>query len=189
MSRQKAGLRFDHDVAREIYNATDGSVMPLRAGWSGNQSIPSPDLLVPLDGSLRALELKTSSQDRLVVSQDDVEQILTWSMDMNEVPAYPYIVIKFTYYEPVTMRLPAPWDVEKSFEYIAENTALESRTTRSGNISFGHPSEYDSDVPSAASGENSGTAVLRDLYDDNPDGDREKVAVDTVLRQAPDYYG
>jgi len=50
-------------------------VMPLRSGFSGNQAIPSPDLLIPLDGSLRAIEMKTSSQDRLIISEDDVSDV------------------------------------------------------------------------------------------------------------------
>ena len=70
MSRQKAGLKKEHDLAAEIYDLTGGAVIPLRAGWSGNSAPPLPDLLIPLDGSLRALELKTSKQKRIVISSD-----------------------------------------------------------------------------------------------------------------------
>jgi Holliday junction resolvase len=188
MSRQKAGLKKEHDLAAEIYDLTGGAVIPLRAGWSGNSAPPLPDLLIPLDGSLRALELKTSEQKRIVISSDDVEDIIAWSMDMTEVPAYPYLVIKFTHYEAQTLRLRAPWDVEQSFALASKETALDSRITDSGNISFGHPTHYDCDVPSAVSSPGDGAAVIRDLYEDNPDGKRDKIGVNTILKNHPDYW-
>jgi len=188
MSRQKAGLQKEHDIAREIYDITGGSVLPLRAGFSGNQSVPSPDLLIPLDGSLRAIELKTSGQKRLVIKQEDVEDIVNWAIDMNEIPTYPYISVKFTRYEVQTYRLKKPWDIEQSFEIIAEECGFDSNVTRSGNISFGHPTHYDCDIPSAVSSEGDGPAVMRDLYDDNPDGKKDKIGVDTILREHPNYW-
>lgn len=188
MSRQKAGLRKEHELASEIFDLTGGSVIPLRPGWSGNQSVPSPDLLIPLDGSLRALELKTCGQKRLVIKKEDVEDIVEWAMNMNEIPTYPYIAIKFTRYETQTYRLKKPWDIEKSFEIIAEECDFDSRVTRSGNISFGHPTHYDCDVPSAVKSSGDGAAVMRDLYEDNPESKKDKIGVDTILREHPNYW-
>lgn len=188
MSRQKAGLRKEHDLASEIYELTGGSVIPLRPGWSGNQAVPSPDLLIPLDGSLRAVELKTSGQKRLVVSQEDVQDICDWAMDMNEIPTYPYLTIKFTRYEAQTMRLYKPWDIEESFRIIDETSEFDTNVTRSGNLSFGHPTHYDCDITSAVKSTSDGAAVLRDLYNDNPDGKKDKIGVDTILREHPDYW-
>jgi Holliday junction resolvase len=188
MSRQKAGLRYEHEIASEIHSATGGKVIPLRAGWSGNGSPPLPDLLIPLDGALRALEMKTSSQKRVVVSQDDVSDIVSWALDMNEMPAYPYIIIKFTHYEPQCHRLYKPWDVEQSFEIIASETSLDSRVTKSGNISFGHPTNYDCDTTSAVSSPGDGAAIVRDLYEDNPSEKKEQIGVNKILESSPEHW-
>jgi len=187
MSRQKAGLKFEHDLASEIYDLTGGSVMPLRAGFSGNQGIPSPDLLIPYKGTLRALEIKTSSQKRLIVTQDDVEDIVQWAMDMSQISTYPYITVKFTHYEAKTLPIVKPWDLEESFSIIDEEySPFDTNVTQSGNISFGHPSEYDCDVTSAKSSQGDGVAVLRDLKEDKrasiQETNKSTVGVHQVLR-------
>jgi Holliday junction resolvase - archaeal type len=188
MSRKKAGLKKEHEIAKEIYRATGGKVIPLRAGWSGNSSPPLPDLLIPLDGSLRALEIKTCSQKRLVVSQDDVSDIVSWALDMSELAVYPYITVKFTHYEAQTERIYKPWDIEQSFEIIADNTSLNSRVTSSGNISFGHPTHYSCDTSSAVKSPGDGPAIIRDLYEDNPTDEKEEIGVHTILESGPDSW-
>ena len=193
MSRQKAGLRKEHELAKEIHDLSGGKVIPLRASWSGNSSPPLPDLLIPYKGSLRAVEVKTSGQKRMVVDSDDLEDIMFWAMNMNEVPTYPYLTVKFTLYEAITMRLTKPWDVTESLQIMAERQSpFDTNFTRGGNISFGHPTHYDCDVPSAVSSAGDGVAMLRDLRDDEyADIDRngrEPVSVYDVIKQMPDYY-
>lgn len=193
MSRQKAGLRKEHELAKEIYNTTGGSIIPLRAGWSGNSAPPMPDLLIPYKGSLRAVEIKTSSQKRMVVDQEAVEDVVYWAMDMNEVPTYPYLTVKFTRYEAITMRLTKPWDIEASFEFMAENQSpFDTNFTRGGNISFGHPTHYDCDVSSAQKSPGDGAAMLRDLRDDDyanvETADINTVSVYDVLKENPEYW-
>lgn len=193
MSRQKAGLRKEHQLASEIYETTGGSIIPLRAGWSGNSAPPMPDLLIPYKGSLRAVEVKTSGQKRMVVDQESVEDIVYWAMNMNEVPTYPYLTVKFTRYEAITMRLTKPWDIEESFEFMAENQSpFDTNFTRGGNISFGHPTHYDCEVSSAQKSPGDGAAMLRDLGDDNyanvDASERETVGVYQVLKENPNYF-
>mgnify|MGYP002762478494 FL=1 len=188
MSRQKAGLRKEHDLAREIYNTSGGKVIPLRAGWSGNSSPPLPDLLIPYNGSLRAVEVKTSGQKRMVVNSDDLQDVLHWGMDMTEVPTYPYLTVKFTRYEAQTYRLVKPWDIEASLKYMAsEQSGFDTNFTRGGNISFGHPTHYDCDVPSAQKSPGDGVAMLRDLREDSyanvSNQDIETVGVYDVIKQ------
>jgi Holliday junction resolvase len=167
MSRQKAGLRFEHDLAREIHNTSGGKVIPLRASWSGNSTPPLPDLLIPYKGSLRAVEVKTSGQKRMVVKREDLEDIMHWGMDMNEVPTYPYLTIKFTNYEAQTYRLIKPWDLDGSLEHMATvQSEFDTNITRGGNISFGHPTYYDCDVTSAVKSPGDGIALLDDLRAD-----------------------
>jgi len=188
MSRQKAGLRKEHQLAREIYNTSGGKVIPLRAGWSGNSSPPLPDLLIPYNGSLRAVEVKTSGQKRMVVNSDDLQDVLHWGMDMTEVPTYPYLTVKFTRYEAQTYRLVKPWDIESSLKYMAsEQSEFDTNFTRGGNISFGHPTHYDCDVPSAQKSPGDGVAMLRDLREDSyanvSNQDIETVGVYDVIKQ------
>lgn len=166
--------------------------MPLRAGWSGNSAVPAPDLLIPVNGSLRAVEIKTSGQKRMVVKKDDLEDIIEWSLEMSEIPTFPYLSIKFPYYEMQTYRIRRPWDLEAALEEIAEESELDARVTRSGNISFGNPSEYDTDVCSAQKSQGDGAALLRDLEEDEwanvQDGTRRVVGVHEVLKEHPNYW-
>ncbi len=185
MSRQKAGLQKEHDLAKSVYETTGGSVIPLRAGWSGNSHVPAPDLLIPYKGSLRSVELKTTDQKRLVVDTDDVSDIIQWSMDMTELPTYPYISIKFSRWELQTFRIHKPWDLEASFEQITASCDLDANVTRGGNISFGHPTHYDCDVTSARKSPGDAVALLRDLKNDESanrdDSDLDTVGVHEVL--------
>jgi len=179
MSRQRAGLKKEHSLAKEIYELTGGGVIPLRAGWSGNSAVPAPDLLVPYKGSLRSIELKTSGQDRLIVTEEDVEDVVRWSMDMTEIHTFPYLSIKFPYYEVQTFRLEQPWDIEQSFKSLVDRVQFDSNYTRGGNISFGNPTEYDADIVSASQSPGDAAAVLRDLREDTF-ANVERVEMDTV---------
>lgn len=192
MSRQKAGLKKEHELAKEIHDVTGGSVIPLRAGWSGNSAVPAPDLLIPYKGSLRAVEVKTSGQKRMVVSRDDLQDVLHWALKMNEIHTFPYLSVKFTYYEMQTMRIEKPWDLDASLEIMAEKSPFDSRVTRGGNISFGHPTHYPSDVIGASASPGDGVALLRDLRDDTyanlQNAKLDTVSVHDVLKKHPDYW-
>lgn len=193
MSRQKAGLRKEHDLAKEIYETSGGKVIPLRAGWSGNSAPPLPDLLIPYKGSLRAIEVKTCGQKRMVVNSADLEDVIHWAMEMNEVATYPYLTVKFTRYEPVTMRLTKPWDLQESLAHMAEEQSpFDTNLTRGGNISFGHPTHYDCPVTSAQKSPGDGIALLRDLREDSyanvEASEIETVSVYDVIQEMPEYY-
>lgn len=192
MSRQKAGLRKEHELANEIYDQTGGSVIPLRAGWSGNNAPPMPDLLIPYRGSLRAIELKTSDQKRMVVKSEDLEDVIYWAMKMNQVPTYPYLTVKFNRWEAQTMRLQKPWDLDESMKILAEESPFDSNYTRGGNVSFGHPTHYDCDVTSARKSPGDGIAVLdqlkRDRYANIDGADIATVSVYDVIKQSPKYF-
>lgn len=192
MSRQKAGLQKEHDLASGVYQTTGGSVIPLRAGWSGNSAVPAPDLLIPYKGSLRALEIKTSNQKRMVVKREDLEDVLDWAMNMNEIHTFPYLSVKFSYYEMQTMRLEYPWDVDKCLETLAETCPFDSNVTRGGNISFGNPREYDCDVIGANGSPGDEVALLRDLREDRfaniDSAELDTVGVHEVITQNADYW-
>jgi len=179
MSRQKAGLQFEHDLARGVYDTTGGSVIPLRAGWSGNSSVPAPDLLIPFKGSLRAVEVKSSNQKRMVVDRDDLKDVIDWALNMNEMYTFPYLSVKFSYYEMQTMRLEKPWDIDGCLNMLDKTCPFDSNVTRGGNISFGNPSEYDSEVIGANASVGDPVALLRDLREDSF-ANVESTEMDTV---------
>lgn len=198
MSRQSRGLQKEHDLAKEIFEVTGGTIIPVRAGYSGNSAVPLPDLLVPVAGSLRAVELKTSSQDRFSVTVEDVEQVVDWSMDMTEIATYPYLSVKFSNYEVYTGRLPYPWDIQDSFEAWAADTPFVANVTDSGNLSVHNPTKLsrgDRDskgIVSAQKSPGDGAAMIRDLRSDEyanvTDDETETVGVYEVLKENPDYY-
>ena len=192
MSRQKAGLQKEHDLARGVYDATGGGVIPLRAGWSGNSSVPAPDLLIPFKGSLRADEIKTSNQKRMVVKREDLEDVIDWALNMNEIHTFPYLSIKFSYYEMQTMRLEKPWDLDACLEMLAETAPFDTNVTRGGNISFGNPKNYDCDVIGASASPGDAVALLRDLRSDSfanvESNEMDTVGVHEVLSQDENQY-
>lgn len=197
MSRQSRGLQKEHDIAKEIFRITNGSIIPVRAGYSGNSAVPLPDLLVPVAGSLRSIELKTSSQKRFSVNPEDVEQVVNWSMEMTEIPTYPYLSVKFSNYEVWTGRLSFPWDIQRSFEAWAADTPLVANVTDSGNLSVHNPTKMsraerdDAGITSAQKSPGDGAAVIRDLRQDeyaNTSADEiETVGVYQVLQENPEY--
>lgn len=198
MSRQSRGLQKEHEIASEIFDVTNGSIIPVRAGYSGNSAVPLPDLLIPVAGSLRAIELKTSSQDRFSVTPDDVEQVIEWSMDMTEVPTFPYLSVKFSNYEVYTARLAFPWDITRSFEAWAEDTPFVANVTDSGNLSIHNPTKLttreraDRGITSAQQSPGDGAAVVRDLradeYANTSAQEIETVGVYDIMRQHDDYF-
>lgn len=192
MSRQKAGLKKEHDLARGVYDTTGGGVIPLRAGWSGNSSVPAPDLLIPFKGSLRALEIKTSNQKRMVVQREDLEDIIHWALNMNEIHTFPYLSIKFSYYEMQTMRLEKPWDLDACLDILAETAPFDTNVTRGGNISFGNPSDYDTSVIGATASPGDEVALLRDLREDEfanvESNEMDTVGVHDVITQNENYF-
>lgn len=173
MSRQSRGLQKENEIAREIYEQSGGAIIPVRAGYSGNASVPLPDLLIPVAGSLRAVELKTSKQERFSVKPEDVEQIIDWSMNQTEVPTFPYLAVKFSNYEVYTGRLPFPWDIQQSFEAWAEDTPFQANVTNAGNLSIHNPTKMtraerdNAGVTSARKSAGDGAAMVNQLkYDE-----------------------
>jgi Holliday junction resolvase len=193
MSRQSRGLQKENEIAREIFETTGGAVIPVRAGYSGNSAVPLPDLLIPVAGSLRAIEMKTSSQNRFSVKPDAVEQIIDWSMNMTEVPTFPYLAVKFNNYEVYTGRLAMPWDIQQSFEVWAADSPFEANVTDAGNLSVHNPTKLTrtqrdkNGVTSARKSPGDGVAMVNQLkvdeYANVSADEQETVSVYNVLKQ------
>lgn len=197
MGRQKRGLQKEHEIAKEIYRVTDGAIIPVRAGYSGNSAVPLPDLLIPVEGSLRAIEVKTSSQERFSVSPEDVEQVVNWSMNMTQIPTFPYLSVKFNNYEIYTGRLVEPWDIQRSFELWVEQTPLVANVTDGGNLSIHNPTKLTrterdkKGITSARSSSGDGPAMVKDLREDGfanvAAGNSDVVSVYDVIQENPEW--
>ena len=198
MSRQSRGLQKENEIANEIFEATGGSIIPVRAGYSGNSGPPLPDLLIPVQGSLRAVELKTTSQGRISIKPEAVEQVIDWAMDMTQIPTYPYLSVKFSNYEVYTGRLERPWDIAESFRVWAERCPFDVNYTNSGNLSIHSPTKLtrterkNRGIMSARKSPGDGVAMVKQLQEDNyanlSVNDIETVSVYDVLRENPSYW-
>lgn len=187
MSRQSRGLQKEHELAKHVFEMTKGRVIPLRSGWSGNQAPPSPDLLIPFDGTLRAIELKTTSQDTLRIYEDDIEDIKWWASMMTEVPTYPYLSIKFNRWELCTVRLRRLSDWEKCAERFVEDCPLNARTTPSGNIAIDKPeggNDYWRSVQTIDSKHPDADALLKRMEEE----DTSQPSVSEIIREKEDYF-
>lgn len=158
MSRQKRGLEKEHELAKDVFDITNGRIIPLRSGWSGNQAVPSPDLLIPFDGTLRALELKTTGKNKLTVTPEDIEDIQYWTVNMTEVPTYPSLGVKFNRRQLYVARLKRVSNPRICFERFVEECPFEAWVTDGGNLKIPKPNTDDWNS-------------MRAVDSDTPDGD------------------
>lgn len=187
MSRQSRGLRKEHELAGSIFEITKGRVIPLRSGWSGNQAPPSPDLLIPYGGVLRAVELKTTNQDTLRIYEEDIEDIKWWATMMTEVPTYPDLAIKFNRWELCTVKLRNMSNWEQCAENFVEDCPLNARTTPSGNIAIDKPeggNDYWRSVQTIDSEHPDAEALLSHMEQQNT----TQPSVSEIIRERADFF-
>lgn len=94
------GRRWENEVANDIYDESDGELLSWTAGYSGNGSVPAPDVLVGYDGGVDGYELKRTGQDTFYIPVSDLEQLVTLERSWLTV----YLVVKFTNRESVFVR-------------------------------------------------------------------------------------
>lgn len=150
MTRQSRGLEKEHELAKAVYHSTDGKIFPMRCGYSGNQTIPSPDLLIPFDGTLRAVELKTTSTDKLTITPANLHDLREWCINQTEVPTYAYLGVKFNRWVAYFDRLTRIGNPEVCFERFADNCPMTAYITGSGNLKIKKPVSGETDWQSNA---------------------------------------
>lgn len=161
MSRQSQGLQYENDLSADIHENTPPTVRTYRCGYSGNGRIPQPDVLISTNTINLALEIKTSSQDRFYIDSEDLEQLHAC---VNE-KTHAVLVMKFSYREPVTVKL--PWTAETDVAELAGEAAdafpeqFEPNATRTGNLSLTKPASRD--WASSRSGRSDHDAVIASL--------------------------
>ena len=69
------GRRFEHEVANGVTRDNEG-VVAWPVGYSGNNAVPCPDVVVLSSSRGTALELKKTRQDTFGIPRSDLQQLL-----------------------------------------------------------------------------------------------------------------
>lgn len=165
-SQQKAGFDYEHEIANGVYETTEHDISPLRVGYSGNQSIPLPDVVIDDGTKIHAFEFKRTSDDRISVTfeednigepnpDDDLSQLLTFAEQYPRTVC-PYIGVRFTNRQLILAKLwqEAP-DYKSVLRSAVQTCPTDARLTRADNLSFHKPNSErsDADWPSARQGD------------------------------------
>jgi len=168
------GREYEFDLANEIYEETDGALMPQPMGYSGNHGMPSPDLCIDDGRKIHALEIKRVGADRVSVvhapdnpDRDDIHQLLQFARDFPRTVAS-YIGVRFDRRQLILAPLwvGGPDDIT-AMRSAANSTVTDVRLTNSNNLSVHKPST--NIWPSASTG-NDARYLLEEIgYMDDSD--------------------
>jgi Holliday junction resolvase len=187
MSRQRRGLEKEHEVSKNIFRITKGRIIPVRSSWSGNQAPPMPDLLIPMDGVLHAVEMKTTSQDTLRIYEENVEDLRWWTTMMTEVPTYPHLSIKFSRWQMCNVRLRHVSDWSRCVQNFVEDCPLDARVTSSGNLAIDKP-EAGNDYWQASQSVDHSHPDALSLLEHLESQNTNPPSVSEIIRERPDFF-
>lgn len=157
MSTQK-GRDYEHQLINDIYDASDGSVVPVPPGYSGNHRIPAPDLIINDGMVAHAIELKRTKRDRQTFycdterQKDDIQQLVRFSQEYAP-PTYPYVGVRFNRRQLILIKLLANEDGnwEKMLDQAVVMSPVEAKVTHKQNLSIPKPAS--GEWPTASSGD------------------------------------
>lgn len=147
MTTSKKGRRFEHDVCREIHD-TDCGLSAWPIGWSGNNSWPSPDIMVTDGVFIGGIELKVTGQEYVSIAMDELQQLHELRPVMR-----PYICVSFNYREPMLAAVPRDWKRVTA----AVPDAFDPRITDDAVLRFSRPST--DEWASAQEGDSAATKI------------------------------
>jgi Holliday junction resolvase - archaeal type len=144
MGASKRGLNYEHRIANGIYLRTE--IPALRSGYSGNQLVPSPDIVIDDGEKLHAIELKTTSEGRTSLTweaddeeNDDISGLLEFTRDCPRTVC-PYLGVKFNHRQ---LSLAKGWpmadDTAVLLETFAGTAPTDVRLTNNLNLSWHKP--------------------------------------------------
>lgn len=160
MSKQKGGYDFEHTIANGVYDFTGGALSPIRAGYSGNQKIPLPDVVIDDGDKIHAFELKKTSKDRLSVTydtesrgepnpSDDLSELFTFAEQYPRTVC-PYVGVRFSHRQLTLAKFWMQAPDDRSLLRSGVQTCPTSvKLTRADNLSF-HKPETDEWVTATA---------------------------------------
>lgn len=98
------GRRFENDVARRVTRQTGDACMAWPAGYSGNNAIPSPDIVAVTPRRAAGIELKNWDATPHGIPQSDLTQLLAVQKNYLDVA----LLINFDHREPLIVEPVAP---------------------------------------------------------------------------------
>lgn len=162
--------QYENDIAKRIHEETHDGIRTYRCGYSGNNAMAQPDILITTPSINHAVELKGPIQsDRCYVEEEDLEQLVECSNGYTTA----ILSVKFQNREPMVVRYfgdltNAQKHVDGAAEYeemsVAEKFAalapasMNPRVTDGGRLALDKPSL--DDWPSARSGSDDEHAIL-----------------------------
>jgi Holliday junction resolvase len=157
---QRKGLAYEHELANDIYRASDRKLIPIRAGYSGNQVPPMPDIHLDDGEVVHALEIKRTKDDvSQIFETTDLTQLQRFATQYPR-KVYPYLGVRFTRRQLILIPMWAKNDgtgLDEVLENAVTLCPVEAEVTRKNNFSVKRP---DTDEwPSATKG-NDATHVL-----------------------------
>lgn len=168
MSRQQQGKDYEHDLCTEIALKTDGTLLPIPAGYSGNhtyaldQRIDAPDIMIDDGQAVHCIELKNKGRGKDAVSfmydeeersKDDIYGLVNFCK-LYPRPCYPYLGVRFSNRQLILTKLFVDAKNKQKLLKTAElHCPVESKITRADNFRVYKP---DTDEwPSASKGSDS----------------------------------
>lgn len=162
---------YENDIAKGVHRATDTEIRCYRCGYSGNNAMPQPDIIITTPTINYVVELKGPIQsEQCYVESDDIEQLL----DCQTSYSVAGLAVKFPHREPVVVRYfdkltgmqhPNADDYNEmsQVEKFATLTpdAYNPRVTDAGTLALDKPST--DDWPSAQAGSDDVDAILSGL--------------------------
>lgn len=171
MSYQQSGLNFEHELANDVFDETDHELLPMRAGYSGNQKIPAPDILIEDGWKCHFIEVRKKKQGKnsctFEYDTDPEERDDIWDL-LHAAHLYPRtttasVGVKFANRQFILTKLyPIAPDKQQTVLQNAVTTCpVEAIISRSDNLVVRKPNTdlSDADWPSAQKG-NDAQAVL-----------------------------
>ncbi len=146
MSHQKRGKEYETDLSKDIYEETDGELLPEPIGYSGNHNIPAPDIRIDDGTKVHAFELKRITKDRTSVNyeptnrqKDDLHQLIQYARQYPRT-VVPYVGVRFTQRQLLIAKLWLGAPNDQAVVRSATKTApTDVRLTRANNLSFHKP--------------------------------------------------
>lgn len=141
------GRRYETELCSDIYEESDRELFPLPIGYSGNHTIPSPDVLIDDGMKMHAIELKRVGGNRESVvydmfdtEKDDIYQLLTFARQYPRT-VVPYVGVRFDRRQLILTKLWLGGPNDATALRSAANTApTDVRLTHDDNLSFHKPS-------------------------------------------------
>ena len=99
------GRAKENEIVSGVWDATDGAVMAWPMGYSGNNAVPSGDILTLGSDGARITELKISSGDYVSIGFDELEQLDEIDSPLSRAQ----LLVSFSYREPVLVTRDDNW--------------------------------------------------------------------------------